>query len=300
MLSLGIIAFNILTHFTKNATTLTLVVLSVLIVCTLIPLIYIEESPEFMLYSRDSKKYMDLLEKYRKLNNHDHDHVHSHRESFDRFITDHYELLNKFEDPSKRNNQLHKMSKLSSYVKDIMILSLVGGFMNTTMASIVLHLNVLSFSSITKNGIILGAMGVLSNLLTFPILKRMPRRKWLFIFQLAMILSGVFLFLTYSFSPRSTDFFKISNLAVPVVIVGIIVNAMWVPYYCYVSEVFPVDVRGMANSFIQVIANLIPVCSPFLFTLAEYYDVHFLVGSCLVGLVSAPLTLFLKETHPDK
>lgn len=298
MMSLGTITFNLLTYLSKDANLLGAAVLAVLFIGTLLPLIEIEETPEFMLHSRDSKKYLELLEKYRKLNMLTDNSVD--RETINQRVDDHLALLDTFGTPATKKTRFYKVAKLSTYYFEIITLSLVGGFMNTTYSSIILNLSTLSLTDISLNGVMVGVIGLLSNLILMPILKTMKRKKWLLIFQILLLACGGILALVYKLAWRSSDLFKIANPIVAIVIVGAVVNALFVPYFHYVSEVFPVDLRGSANSIIQCAANLIPISTPWLCMMAEKYELHFLVGCCLVGLVSTPLTIFLRETHPDK
>lgn len=292
-MSLGVIAFNCLTLLSRDVLFLGAFAFVVLFIGTIVPLVVVEESPEFLLYSKDSQKYLELVEKYRNLNRITENPKDKAR--FGRAVTDHMALLDTIGTPiQNRHKSFYKVAKLSQYTYDIITLSLVGGFINTTMSSIVLNLNVLSLSDISHNGIAIGIIGLLSNIILYPILNRMNRKKWLFIFQVVLLVCGVSLVLIYKLSSRTSDTFKYANPIVAIILVGAVVNAMAVPYYYYVSELFPVDLRGTANSIILCIASLIPVATPWLCAVAEDYDVHFLVGSCLVGLVSMPMTAFMR------
>ena len=296
VISLGVITFNCLTLLTKDTMILGGIVFLVMFIGTIMPLTVIEETPEYMLYRRDSKQYVELVERYRDLNRISNSEIEKAR--FGRAVTDHMTLLDTIGTPKKDiNRKFYKVVKLSNYTYDIITLSLVGGFMNTTMSSIVLNLGILSFSDISYNGIALGIIGLLSNIILAPILKKMYRKKWLIIFQITLLVCGLSLLLIYKLTSRTSDIFHYTNSIIAVVIVGAVVNAMFVPYYYYVSELFPVDLRGTANSIILCVASLIPVATPWLCLMAQQLDIHFLVGSCLVGLLSTPLTFFLRETH---
>lgn len=295
-MSLGIVAFNSLTLLTRNVLILGCTVFVVLFIGTMLPLLEIEESPEFLLYSRESQKYMELVERYRTLNRVSENT--KDKERFDRAVSDQMILLDTIGTPKQsRNKQFYKVVKLSKFIYEIFTLSLIGGFMNTTMSSIILNLGALSLTDISYNGIAIGGIGLLSNIILAPILNKMNKKKWLLVFQIVLLICGVLLLLIYKLTSRTSDIFQWANPIIAIILVGSIVNAMSVPYYSFISEFFPVDVRGTANSIILCIANLIPVATPWLCLVAEHLDVHFLVGSCLVGLISVPLTIFLEEDH---
>ena len=224
VISLGIITFNCLTLLTRDTMILGGIVFVVMFIGTIMPLTVIEETPEYMLHRRDSKQYVELVERYRDLNRISNSEIEKAR--FDRAVTDHMTLLDTIGTPKKDiNRKLYKVVKLSNYTYDIITLSLVGGFMNTTMSSIVLNLGILSFSDISYNGIALGIIGLLSNIILAPILKKMYRKKWLIIFQITLLVCGLSLLLIYKLTSRTSDIFHYTNSIIAVVIVGAVVNA---------------------------------------------------------------------------
>ena len=132
---------------------------------SLLPLLEIEETPEFMLYSRDHHKYIELLEKYRKKNRVD--RLESEKEHIDQLVTEHIVLLDALESsPTRHKKDVYSLfRRLSKHWYSVLTMSLVGGFMNTIWTGIILNLNTLAFTEISYNGISMAVVGLLSNLL---------------------------------------------------------------------------------------------------------------------------------------
>lgn len=295
---MGVVCFNCLTLVSKNAYFLSGIVLGALIVGSLVPLFEVEETPDYLLYSTHNHEYIDLVDNIREKN-----HLEKNeaaRSRMNSLVSDHIALLENIDQTYKEElkNPIVRFRKLTTYWYELLALSLIGAYMNTLMAAIVLNLNQFGFTQVSYNGITLGVIGLLSNLIVAPILENMGRRRWLLIFQGILLACGLSLFLLYRFGNATADYFNHVDAAIVLLVVGTVVNAMMVPYYYYVSELFPVHLRGTANSIIQCISYLVPVATPWLCFWANHLGTHFLVGCSVVGLLSMPMTLLLKETLP--
>lgn len=295
-MNMGIVCFNLLTLITKNAYFLSGIVFGALLVGCLMPLFEIEETPEFMLYTTSNHKYLDLVEVYRSKNGLKKDL--EERQKMDKIVNEHIGLLETIETNYREEiySPWSRLKKMTNYWYPLLALSLIGGFMNTLWVAIILNLQNIGFDDISSNGIALGMIGLLSNLIVAPILGRMERRRWLIIFQSCLLGSEAFLFLLYKLDSKRSIYFTPLEVTVTLLIIGTVVNAMMVPFYYSVSENFPANLRGTASSLIQMASYLIPVSAPWLCYLSEHWKTHFLVGCSLVGLVSLPLTFFLRET----
>jgi len=88
----------------------------------------------------------------------------------------------------------------------------------------------------------------------------------------------------------------IAQTAVAIIFCGTTFSALFTIFFLYVTELFPVELRGTASSIVLLVSNILSTVTPILAVASAKYKVHFLVGCSVVGIISIPLTFGLRET----
>lgn len=255
-----------------------------------------EESLEYVLHSRDSQFYLDLVENYRRKNKVDRSFLD--KENIVRKTSDHLSLLEASDivPYNQKNKFVTICQALSKKWLTILALSMIQGYASAVWTALILNLNTLAFDEISYNGISLALLSIASNMTLSPLLATMKRKRWTIIFQSVLLLNSLALYLLFKYGNRDSDMFKLAYCFMTLFFSGTCANIIGVPLNAWITELFPSHLRGSAFSLIQFASGAICVITPWLCSLSSLLDTHFLVGCSLLGLFSLPLTFFLKET----
>ena len=184
------------------------------------------------------------------------------------------------------------------YLLHMLGLALLGSYPNIVYFAMYMNLQDIGTSSMTLNGILLSTVGLLANLAMIPFLSKMKGRKWSNYCQIIMLIGTGLLGLKSVFMTETSKGVELLQAFLTTAVVGGSMFVMYMPYYLYLSELFPVDLRGSANSVVSLSFNVLATATPFFCRLATDLGLHFLVGCSLVGVCSVVVTFFLKETLP--
>lgn len=152
----------------------------------------------------------------------------------------------------------------------------------------------LGLELINYNGIFFGITQSAGYLSILPFAYKMPRKRWMIIFQILILLGASILFFL-SIIPE-TDTVRLMETIVSTCILAAVNSCQFVFLYTYVSELFPIKIRGLANALVLFTGKMIGSTSPFFTSMSKGYGVHILIGCSLITLISLPLTFFLDET----
>ena len=262
------------------------------------PLLEIEETPDFMLYSKGHDKYMELIEQYRNKNHAQEDE--SEREDIDRMVLERSVLLDVFGEGQEKPQPtpLYLFRVLRKQFYPIISLTMLIGYMNVIWMAIIFNLNSLAFDDISYNGIAFGVIGLVSCMGFLPFMGLMRTKSWSVLFQIIMLSAIFMLHLLFKFGDQKAGYFRYLSSFLVLGVVLVIDNVLTIPFYQQIGDTFPVELRGMATSIIQCAGCLISVAAPWLCSISKHWETHFLVSSGLLGFVSLVLTFFLKETLP--
>lgn len=296
---IGSIVFGIVTYYTKEPGVLGLMTLVVMVIASGLPCLVAPESPMYLLGKGKLGKFIQALESIRTTNGVPQDEAYL--ENIKNTAID-YQAQR--EEEQKKDQDLQK-EKGSPFVRilttpvflyQVVTCSLMGGLLNVIFYGISLNLDGLGADDITTNGIIYSGIGVIATLLVLPISKGMRRRFWMLLFQDGFIICGVMLAMIDLAWPDPTPKVKIAQTVISAVLIGGIDFAAFVPYYYFISELFPVEVRGTANSMIQFTSNLAGIIAPYIAHASKDLGFHFLVGCTALSVFVLPLTYYLRET----
>ena len=182
------------------------------------------------------------------------------------------------------------------YMYQFIILSLVGGMINCVYFAMTLKISKLTPASVTVNGLIFALISLASTLIILPFGASLPRRLSLWIGQLVIILSCLVLFLFDWFDFRSGTASEVLQGIITSVFIGGVMYSLFTPYFYFVTELYPVELRGTANALINFFSLLLSMAAPFLFKFADDRRFNGIESTSILGLVSLPLTFFLRET----
>ena len=296
--SLGDFAFCSLTLLTKNGYILAGVTFLVLVLGSYLPLLEIEETPDFMLYSKGHHEYMALIEKYRKKNHAVEDE--KERKEIDHLVIEREVLLETFGEGKEKPKMtpLYLFQILRKHFFKILSLSFFIGFINVVWMTIIFNLENLGFDEISYNGLAFAAISSLASMAFIPMAGWLSSRSWALLLQSMQLVTILLLHLLYQLGDPKAAYFKPTDGFLVLGMALSLDSMMQVPFYQQVAEMFPVELRGLATSIIQCSGCLIQVLTPWLCALSKHWETHYMVGCSLVGVVSLVLTFFLKETLP--
>lgn len=156
----------------------------------------------------------------------------------------------------------------------------------------------LGLDKVNYNGILLGVFQMIGYIGVSLYMHRMQRRKWTIIFQIVMMASAAVLILL-SFFPDHYEI-KILKAVMSAGVITICNAGQYSIFYAQLSEIFPSDIRGLVGAITIVISKLAASLSPLLSDMGKGLGFHVMVGCCVFGLVSLPLSFFQKETLTRK
>lgn len=299
---LGSILFSAVTFWSKNSDYLALMTLGVVGVTSIFACFVMEESPMFLLGKNRFDDFIEVVKKIKRRNGQQipPQAVDAIRTAAEEWSETKAEEIRQNEKLAKENGHpLVRILTTPRFLYQVVTLSLMGGLFNIVFFGLSMNLDSLGSSNITVNGIIYSVISLVSCLIMIPFSGNMKRKLWTMLFQLGYLIDGAVLcVLSIIYKGSTSGLLKVSQVVLSAGVAGGISNAAFVPYYYYISELFPVEIRGTSYSMVQFSANLLAMISPFLVKKSADIGVHFLVGCTALVVLSLPMTMFLKETIP--
>lgn len=143
----------------------------------------------------------------------------------------------------------------------------------------------------------LGVTQTAGYLIALPLAHKMKRKLWSIIYQLLTLIGAIVLaFMSKSEQTKEEKFFE---TVVSTCWMAVINSAQFPILFLYISELFPTEIRGLANALVLFTGKLLGALSPLLGTLSTSRGYHVLCGCSLFVLLSLPLSFFIKETLID-
>jgi len=173
-------------------------------------------------------------------------------------------------------------------------MSVMGGGIYMIFYGLAYSIQDLGLEKINYNGIFFGITQSVGYLAILPFAHKMPRKKWMIIFQIIILFGASILFFLSGL--KDTELIRIMKIGVSTCILAAINSCQFVFFYTYISELFPTKIRGIANALILFTSKMIGSLSPFAEAFSKNYNLHILVGCAAVTVFSLPLSFFIKET----
>jgi len=201
----------------------------------------------------------------------------------------------------KKENHSEYMEAVSSlfgnrkYMIYFIAMSLQATLLYMLFYGMIVSVQNLGLSSMNLNGIALGVSQTIGFIVILPFTHILPRRITSISMQGVLMISAGLLF-CISFFTR-TEMIRTIETIISTVAIGSTMSAFFPVLYLHTSELFPVEMRGLANAMILFIGKLFGGSAPFVCQLCENYEIHVLVGCSIAVLLSLPITFLLPETH---
>ena len=156
----------------------------------------------------------------------------------------------------------------------------------------------LGLDNTNLNGTLLGIMQTVGYLSTLPYLHMMKRKKWSLRLQFGILAgAGLLLLLSFINQGEKVNFFNFLETSVSTCLIGPFVSAWFPILFIYSSELFRVEIRGVATAVALSIGKVGSSMAPFMCKFSQDCGLHVLVGCSLPALISLPLTYYvLTET----
>ncbi len=303
----GYMIFSTITFYTKNVPLLTYICLGTNMIGGLAPCVFLQESPMYLFEMKaEPSKILRVMSKIRSING-----QKANDELLSQLSTDlqarneveknQAQLVRKTsvkgkEESSNEKSILGKFFCTWKYLFQFIALSLIGGMMNCVYFAITLKISKLTSASITVNGLIFAGISLVSTLLMLPFGASLPRKLLLLLGQLVIMASCLVLFVFDLFDLKTGVTIDVIKGVIIAVVIGGVMYAMFTPYIYFVSELFPADLRGTANALTNFFSMLLSMSAPFLFKFGDDRGFNGIEATSILGLVSLPLTFFLRET----
>ena len=297
----GNIVFNLMTFAIESCLGLSLLTVVATFIGSLLPCLLVQESPVFLIRKLKLAKLRVTLKKIAKFNS-----LETNKE-IDKFIEDvaeiQVQMISKHnlagneqlkqDEKNASNNPVVVIFTTPQYLYQLIALSFIGGYVYLVFLAIYMNLQGLGTGNIQISGMACAGISFFSSVSILPFVSGMRRKRWCLSMQLIMMIGSLSLVPLSYLDTYDFDIVRYATIFISIFVVGGVMYAMFTPYYYYVSELFPVDLRGTANSIVNLLLSVFGMATPFFCSLATDRGYHFLVGCSLVGLVSVPMTVFL-------
>ena len=310
----GSVFFNLISFYSRSYGFLAVVCLFASVLGTIFSCIALKESPLYLFEKKVSvSKIMIVLNGIRRINT---DQSRNKENQNKILIGEEKEEENLREALSRatlieEGPQNRRKSKIRiptvikfftnvKYIYQFLILSLVSGLINSVFFGIIIKLGSLSGFSITINGIFFAIIELVSTIMMIYVGQRLNMRRSLIGGQSVLMGSAFILVLFAIFELDLLPGVEIAKVIISIVIMGGTMYSLYTPFYQYISELYPADVRGTANSLITFGGMILATTAPFVSKYAEDRNCHFLAGCCVLGLASLPLTFLLQEKSIER
>lgn len=304
---IGYMVFSLLTLFTKDVSILTSICLISNLAASLLPCLFFQESPMYLIEKKVSfSRVLHVLNRIRAMNGRTLNNglltllkANLQARTATDAIEGHNPLVPKVVEVPKEWKEKSIVGRFFCtwvYLYQFIILSLIGGFINCVYFAITLKISKLTSASVTVNGLIFALISLASTLLILPFGATLPRRLSLWLGQLVILAGCLVLFVFDWFDYKTGTLCEVLQGIITTVFIGGVMYTLFTPYFYYVTELFPVELRGTANALVNFCSLLLSMTAPFLYKFADDRRYNGIEATCIFGLVSLPLTFFLRET----
>lgn len=297
---LGTIAINFFAYISTQADFLLLLTFGSVGILGF-PALFLWESPMYLLEKGDVDGFERVVAQIGKYNNRQltADADHGKRMVRLRHLV---QQCNERQQELEKTNSLYRYPILAilftkTYLWSLLVLSVIGTNFTWVYYGISVNIEDLGLKDIQINGIIFGITQAFGYLILVPYASGMDRRKWCIIFQIILLIgAGILLATSILFDTNSTKV-QLSQTIVSCFLCGLPLSCAYTLFYMLVSELFPAELRGTANSLVMLASNLFGILAPTVGKKFEQFDIHNLVGCSIVGIVALPLTFTLRKTR---
>jgi len=182
----------------------------------------------------------------------------------------------------------------STLVYQIFTLCFIFGIFLAVFFGANINMDAMGPASIAWNGIAASLTQMISTMTMGVVLHLLSRKQWMILLQIVTLTSAGLLILT-GLTERST-WREYSEWFLASWIINPVQNSSFIPLCHYICELFPVELRGTANSMANFFGTVLAMGSVFISAFAKSLGLHPIIGSCSIGIISLPLTFFLRET----
>jgi len=297
---LGCISINLFAYISTEPWFLIGVTLVIFLIFGIPCLFLFKETPAFKINILDVQGFIKIIDEIASINRKDPrlDAKYSKRIDSLNLIIERMKEISK-EKKSKNIVERHPVLTIlctKQYLYQFVVLSLIGGYLYSVFLGMSSNIQELGIRDIRINGVIFGVTQAIGNLVDIPCPNKMKRRLWNFIFQSFMMTGAIALLVLGFIFPTKTFGVLLTQSIVSSAFCGTGLSALFPMFFLYVSELHPPELRGTANSLVIFVSNLISIGVPLLAAKSATLGIHFVVGCSIVGVISIPLTLSLKET----
>jgi len=300
---IGTAAFCLITYLTIDSDHLALITMISMTIGCMIPVFFVHESPTFLLEKLHLTALYKNVKEIRKQNKLPADpaklqQLESEIAQYEKAVK--YSLTkrdtgSRFTDTKKRSALLTILST-PVYLYRVIALSTFGGLLGSIFVGASINLSGLGSSDIRVNGVVFSMVEVVGTLCVLKHAGTMKRRFWGLVGQGTILLLAVILGILCLVLDPDSFLDQFMRVALGAGAIGGVMYALYSPFYYYISELFPVELRGTGNSLVLFVGNLITIATPYLMSMSDELGLHPLIGCSAIALVSIPLTFFLKET----
>ena len=185
---------------------------------------------------------------------------------------------------------------VKQHLVKVLKLTTVACFIYFMFYGVSVNVQGLGIKDIKVNGILLGSMETLGIVLVLPFVARMKRKTWTIGLQSLAMAGACILLISSLFFDINHPTVLVFQSLVSSVLVAAVIMAILPIFLSLVSESFPPELRGCANSLVNSVSTILASLSPILGQIATDMHLHFIVGCSVLGILSLPLSFTIKET----
>lgn len=182
------------------------------------------------------------------------------------------------------------------YATRCLLLMLIGTNLYCVYYGLSINISNIGIDDIRINGIILGFNQTLGYaVITFQV-HRIKRKLWTIILNSVMLLGTVSLLAISLSQPGLSLAVRITQSLITGVLLGAPMAGLFIVFYLLLSESFPPQLRGSANSVVITVSNVLSMAAPLMGKVASDLKIHYAVGCSALGILAVPFSFFLTET----
>lgn len=303
-----------ITYLIKQADTLALFGIGMIIVGTFLNLIWYKETPMYFFKNGKITKMMKVLLEIAKINKVEvNNKILQAEMELDSINLEKYEVEVQLENQSsfwgnfcegfKKLTTIFSNSKYFFYTVALSLessaLYLIFYGASTTVSDSI------GFSSIQINEIVLGISHILGYAIMIPILKKLKRVRFSILFLSIDIVLAVFLAILHLSkldkleNGDDTTLFRYSKIACAFII-NVINSSFFSVYFIHAAELFPTKIRGVGVGFGVLIGKIVGAFSTYAADYANDLGFNVMVICCSPALLALPFVFCLPETSGKK
>lgn len=309
--SIGCILFNCFAYITTNPFILC-GACAVTIICSVIPSsLFFHETPYFLYKKGRITELFDVLMSIYRYNQGKHGcdetlyiavenkiiqlmGIDTHITTKAWFKSNVFRLYRKRTKDAPSANAITRLCTSSKHMYYLTTLVFIGGLIYMLFYGMSINIQELGLKDIKMNGMLLGATQAIGNLAVVPFIHKMPRKRWMILFQIAILIGAVVL--SALSRETQTSMVQFEQTVTSTLWMATIMSAIFPLFFMYTTECFPTEVRGTANAIILFSAKMIGSMSPMLENFSVSHKIHVVAGCSAFVILSLPLTFGMKET----